>query len=1628
MKIILKAISFLKKQEVFYFYRIFGSREPGYFLKYSIMKKLITLISMAFVCANVFSQTTVTYTQLTGNYPTTWTSGTAGAFDNAGSEVGMYAHDTGSKQVVSWRKFKTAGDNSGSDRSLQVGDKFTITVAATRAYGRIGVALLCSPTSTGSYADRENNYAISINLDGNAYTGSGFGVWYIRYAGGATSAASFGGNGFNTFNDFKFEFTLTAPNRMNVSITNIDASTTDNFYDIQLNNSNITDYSIYLDDDYNGTEKKNIYWKQATTVVNTGALNIGQSNNSFTVSGIISNGLDANSTATNSLNNSLTKNGTGTVTLSASNTYVGSTTISGGVLNIQNASALGTIAGSTTVSGSTALEIQGGISTAEPLTIGGTGIGSTGAIRNISGSNNITATVQLNAESYIQSDAGTLTLSATNAINGTNHSLTLKGAGDGIVSGTITTGSGTLSKSNGGKWTLSGANTYTGATSITGGVLNIQNATALGTTSGGVTVSAALELQNNITVGNESLSLTGGGISSNGALRNISGTNEYQGSITLTGNTIIQCDAGTLNLTNANTITGTFTLNLEGAGNINITGIISTSTGTLTKIDGGTVTLTGVNTYTGLTTVTGGILILANTSGNTIPATNNITVSGGTLRISENQTINNLTLSGGTLLIDAGKTLTINGTYNAGSSTSTVTNNGTLILNSTSNFPGSNAAVTAGFNNLNINAAITLNNNLTVEGIFNLIGGTFDVNNKTLTLNNAVAATSGTLTSSTTGTVIYNQSADGQNVLAGQYGFLTFSNFNKTLASSGTIYINGLNVCFTPGSATSHTIAGSTIEFNRAGAQNVPSFTYNNLNISTSNTKTLTTSINIDGNLTISSSATLASGGNTINIKGNWSNYGTGGFTESTGTVNFNGTGAQSINTTGGENFYVLQKSGSGTLTLLSNVNVAGGGIADLNISSGILDAGTNTLDGTASLTMSGGLLKLGKLSVTLPEFSGSYILSGSSTIELNGAGDQILRGSKSYANLSFSNSGTKTLTSAIGTPSNTISGTVLISDAAILNVSNNTFGSATTNLTMTGTSQFIVAGSNIKPDIGGTYSLGVGTTIEFAGNANLNPRVLSISYYNVIVSGTNVNTDGTGTGLTFQTDGTFTVKDGALFAFADPEGFSGTANTAINNTNSPSITLETNSTIGYRRADIQTVTNAMAYKNLRIGAAGTKTLAGAITVNGNLELNAGELADAGNIITVSGNILGTSIHSGAGKILMTGASVPTISGATIGNLELNNGGGFSLSGSPTINNVLTFTNGKLTMGTNSITLANSATTAITGYNSTNYFVTDGAGYVRRAVIGSGAYDFPVGTTSNYDPAIITWTGASGTTQLSTRFIAETLDDPTGLESNAYGYLETSEPDIPTPITEFLNNGYWEINSTGTGSPNNYQIDLTASGAGNLATYAQQHTIFKNSGVGPTGWAQAGEAEDLWGDADGVTAGYQYTLTPDPLHLQNTDVSGFSYFGIGRSEEYILPIVLTEFTAELIDADVILNWITASEVNNDYFTIERSMDGSIWNAIGQVNGAGSSSTVNHYDFTDKDAPGMVLYYRLKQTDFNGNYEYSPIRVVNNLGNEAYIIYGYYTLTGQKIESLENAPTGIYLQLSNKGNTKIFHNE
>ena len=120
----------------------------------------------------------------------------------------------------------------------------------------------------------------------------------------------------------------------------------------------------------------------------------------------------------------------------------------------------------------------------------------------------------------------------------------------------------------------------------------------------------------------------------------------------------------------------------------------------------------------------------------------------------------------------------------------------------------------------------------------------------------------------------------------------------------------------------------------------------------------------------------------------------------------------------------------------------------------------------------------------------------------------------------------------------------------------------------------------------------------------------------------------------------------------------------------------------------------------------------------------------------------------------------------------------------------------------------------------------------------------------------------------------------------------------------------------------------------------------------------------------------QSNFITDPaywIHWQNHPQNIFGLNG--------LPVELVHFKATNIDDKVSLDWQTASELNNEGFQVERSKDGLNWEGIGFVKGRGNSSMINNYSFMDLSPVKGNNYYRLKQLDFDGSFEYSTIKTV-----------------------------------------------
>ena len=132
------------------------------------------------------------------------------------------------------------------------------------------------------------------------------------------------------------------------------------------------------------------------------------------------------------------------------------------------------------------------------------------------------------------------------------------------------------------------------------------------------------------------------------------------------------------------------------------------------------------------------------------------------------------------------------------------------------------------------------------------------------------------------------------------------------------------------------------------------------------------------------------------------------------------------------------------------------------------------------------------------------------------------------------------------------------------------------------------------------------------------------------------------------------------------------------------------------------------------------------------------------------------------------------------------------------------------------------------------------------------------------------------------------------------------------------------------------------------------------------------------GNSDKITIG-SYNWSGNNINLINAPNL---LTNNGASGGNPLPIQLLSFEGFARDNKIVLDWKTASERNNEYFTIERNTGGQEFEAIGRIKGAGNSTQTMSYTYEDQSAGSGTFYYRLKQTDFDGKFEYSPVISVN----------------------------------------------
>lgn len=295
-----------------------------------------------------------------------------------------------------------------------------------------------------------------------------------------------------------------------------------------------------------------------------------------------------------------------------------------------------------------------------------------------------------------------------------------------------------------------------------------------------------------------------------------------------------------------------------------------------------------------------------------------------------------------------------------------------------------------------------------------------------------------------------------------------------------------------------------------------------------------------------------------------------------------------------------------------------------------------------------------------------------------------------------------------------------------------------------------------------------------------------------------------------------------------------------------------------------------------------------------------------------------------------------------------------------TVLNNFNFVSGKFDLNNNQLLVGTSTVNGtITGATTTNYIVTNGGNIRFFANTNATTYNFPIGDVAQYTPFDVV------------------LDN--GAQAGAY--LQASMTPLPHPnavgtnaATSYINR-YWSIVPSGLAASPVYDVTYKYADLDIVGNDAIYRPAKYSTATATPGWVSSPGSGAF--AIDGTAANHDLalnTFTWDNL----TTFSDFSAAGDGAP----LPIELLSFDAEPVGNTVLVSWTTASEINNDFFTIERSVDASIFTPIGTVNGAGNSSSTRSYSFVDVQPMMGVSYYRLRQTDFNGDFEVFDPAVVN----------------------------------------------
>ncbi len=242
---------------------------------------------------------------------------------------------------------------------------------------------------------------------------------------------------------------------------------------------------------------------------------------------------------------------------------------------------------------------------------------------------------------------------------------------------------------------------------------------------------------------------------------------------------------------------------------------------------------------------------------------------------------------------------------------------------------------------------------------------------------------------------------------------------------------------------------------------------------------------------------------------------------------------------------------------------------------------------------------------------------------------------------------------------------------------------------------------------------------------------------------------------------------------------------------------------------------------------------------------------------------------------------------------------------------------------------------------------------------GNTNFTFPIGKNSQYAPVSLeNIAGGNGVV-----FMAEYFD-------NGFGNFDQKDPDV----NDISNQEYWEIEPVAGNPTVDIVFDLGNSLTSNLLS------LLSTSDLMIVHYTQ-----NKWINEGGLLNILNLLNLSGNMRVNN--ISSFSPFTYGAQGTSTLPVTFISFEGSNQRQDVVLNWATGSEFNNDYFEIQRSANAKDWQIMGTVHGKGTTNTTSKYQFSDKGVRNGNFYYRLKQVDFDGQFAFSSIIRVNVLHAE-----------------------------------------